>query len=217
MVDILVGPERELFRLHKQLLCRICEYFNKALTGNFKEAQENSLALPEENSNAFALFVNWVYRSTVPVKNTSGAEDNVALYNLYIFAEKICLPGLANKAMNAIRELHNRLPVDALWHSDLVVNVYNNTEKGSALRRYCVHKMVFDFSMEFEDLTGGVLVNEEGLKHLFTICNDQDLHSDFFKHLQRFSVIRPPCDPSELEKFDSCYFHEHDAETECSD
>ncbi|MCJ1461297.1 hypothetical protein MMC28_011679 [Mycoblastus sanguinarius] len=34
---IIVGPEKQLFQIHKDLLCNVSTYFNAALNGQFKE------------------------------------------------------------------------------------------------------------------------------------------------------------------------------------
>jgi hypothetical protein len=62
LVTLRVGPEKETFVLHKELLCARSEYFRAAHSGNFKEAGENEIALPEGvDMRAFRTFVTWLY------------------------------------------------------------------------------------------------------------------------------------------------------------
>ena len=58
VVDIYAGPERKHFVVHKNLLTTQSEYFNKALTGNFLEAEEKSIHLKEEDPAAVALLIS---------------------------------------------------------------------------------------------------------------------------------------------------------------
>jgi hypothetical protein len=61
VVDIYVGPERQRYVVHKKLLTSQSEYFDKAFNGSFKEADENSIHLKEEDPAALALLVGWLY------------------------------------------------------------------------------------------------------------------------------------------------------------
>ena len=49
IVDIFVGPQRKRYVVHKKLLTIQSDYFDKALNGRFKEAEENSIYLKEED------------------------------------------------------------------------------------------------------------------------------------------------------------------------
>jgi hypothetical protein len=59
IVDIYVGAERKRYVVHKKLLVDQSEYFHKALTGSFMEAEENSIHLKEEDPTAVALLIGW--------------------------------------------------------------------------------------------------------------------------------------------------------------
>ena len=43
IVQIVVGPEAKVLNIHKQILCGASSYFNAALKGKFKEAQEQKI------------------------------------------------------------------------------------------------------------------------------------------------------------------------------
>lgn len=66
-VIIFVGPERKRYLIHKTLLTNQSEYFDKALNGPFKEADEQSIYLEEETPAAFDLLVGWLYQNSIPV------------------------------------------------------------------------------------------------------------------------------------------------------
>lgn len=65
MVTIYVGPERKRYLIHKDLLTKQSEFFDRALNGNFKEAEENSIYLEEESPAAFDLLVSLLYKGDV--------------------------------------------------------------------------------------------------------------------------------------------------------
>ena len=66
VVDLFVGPQRKRFVVHKDLLTAQSDFFSKALTGSFKEAEENSIHLKEEDPAAVALLVAWLYLGILP-------------------------------------------------------------------------------------------------------------------------------------------------------
>jgi hypothetical protein len=66
-VIICVGPERKRYLIHKDLLTKQSEFFNKVLNGNFKEAEENLIYLEEESPAAFDLLVGWLYEGRIPI------------------------------------------------------------------------------------------------------------------------------------------------------
>lgn len=66
VVDIFVGPERKRYVVHKKLLTEQSDYFHKAFTGSFIEAEENSIHLKEEDPAAVALLVGCLYRGIIP-------------------------------------------------------------------------------------------------------------------------------------------------------
>ena len=57
MVDIFVGAERKQFHLHHDLLCDRSDYFKACFEGDFKEAEQKELFLPEDDIESFGLFV----------------------------------------------------------------------------------------------------------------------------------------------------------------
>jgi len=57
VVDIYVGPERKHYVVHKKPLTSRSEYFSKALDGHFREAEENSIHLKEDDPAAVALLI----------------------------------------------------------------------------------------------------------------------------------------------------------------
>jgi hypothetical protein len=57
VVSIYVGPDRKHYVVHKQLLTSQSDYFDKALNGNFKEAEENKIHLEEDDPAAIGLMI----------------------------------------------------------------------------------------------------------------------------------------------------------------
>lgn len=57
MVDIVLDPELKQFKVHEKLLCAKSKYFHNMLHGQFKEAIERTVRLPDDNAVTFGLFL----------------------------------------------------------------------------------------------------------------------------------------------------------------
>ena len=62
-IAVIVGtsPNKKTWQLHKELLISSSPFFAAALNGSFAEATSKVIMLPEDNPNAFALFIQWLY------------------------------------------------------------------------------------------------------------------------------------------------------------
>ncbi|KFY80385.1 hypothetical protein V499_00756 [Pseudogymnoascus sp. VKM F-103] len=67
IVTVYVGPREKRYSVHKTLLTSQSEYFEKALNGKFKEADEQTIRLPEDSPDAFDLLIGWLYQNQIPV------------------------------------------------------------------------------------------------------------------------------------------------------
>jgi len=67
VVTVLVGPDEKRYTVHKSLLTAQSEYFDRALNGKFKEADEQTIRLTEESPDAFDLLIGWLYQGQLPV------------------------------------------------------------------------------------------------------------------------------------------------------
>jgi hypothetical protein len=59
VVSVYVGasPDRKHYVVHKQLLTSQSDYFDKALNGKFREAEENKIDLEEDDPAAIGLMI----------------------------------------------------------------------------------------------------------------------------------------------------------------
>lgn len=220
VVEVLVGPKRKKFPIHKKLLCNASDFFSKAFNGGFQEAKDGSMNLPVDDPTAFELFIDWLYRSSLP--SLREFEGRKTLYNLYFFAEKLCLNDLANQTMDKIRENHRRwLYTHVEAHFQLLGDVYSNTLADSPLRTFIIMIAVYEFywvkdTVQLEGENGtkpkGALGSNR-LRKLLDICkNDPDLFDDYLTHSQRFNDTNRPRDPSNSASngfYGDCYFHRH--------
>lgn len=71
LIPVRVGPIAEVFFIHRDILTR-SEYFRKALYGDFREAEDQAVDLPEEDPAIFSFVVAFLYEGTyVPIKSAA--------------------------------------------------------------------------------------------------------------------------------------------------
>ncbi|PVH88439.1 hypothetical protein DL98DRAFT_556062 [Cadophora sp. DSE1049] len=71
IIPVRVGPHAETFPIHRDILCK-SEYFRRALDGEFKEAGDQAIDLPEENPDIFSFVVAYLYEERfTPIKTMS--------------------------------------------------------------------------------------------------------------------------------------------------
>ena len=61
VVTIFVDKSKRPFHLHLDLLCDASPFFKAAFAGNFKEASEKTMQLPDDHESTFELFADWLY------------------------------------------------------------------------------------------------------------------------------------------------------------
>ncbi|MCJ1435345.1 hypothetical protein MMC27_004717 [Xylographa pallens] len=108
-VVLVVGPKRKRFSAHKDLLCHMVPYFEKAFNGTFTQTMYFAKADPA----AMELFIGWLYRGAASLIPTD--DNSIPLLRLYVVAVKWCLPVLQNSITNNILDwLHSKEPVKRL-------------------------------------------------------------------------------------------------------
>jgi hypothetical protein len=212
-----VGKKRTQFVIHKKLLCNTTDFFLKAFGGSFKES-EGIMHLQDEHPGAFSLFVNWLYRSRI--SHVSTARHWVDLFNLYIFAEKLCLNELANRTIDRIRHMEACSSLDIVTIA-LTIHVYKKTFADSPLRQYCVEALAYDLSREAMEQHIPV---DDRLKQIWEYSRDDcDFFVDYFRYLREHrgeDLETPAAVGVEVgDEYNSemlnCRFHRHAKGEEC--
>ncbi|THY80361.1 hypothetical protein D6C92_10628 [Aureobasidium pullulans] len=111
IVVVEVGPEKQAFSIHKDLLCFYSDYFRGAFDSSFKEAAEGKLSLPTEDPAIFDIFNGFIY--TRQLRDATDVRGLDLLYGtlvaLWIFGDKYIVPALQNKAIDAFKERSDKL------------------------------------------------------------------------------------------------------------
>ncbi|TGO70332.1 hypothetical protein BOTNAR_0001g00060 [Botryotinia narcissicola] len=65
IVDIYVGPQKKLFRVHRGILCDKVPYLRKMFSSGFVEGLEGEAFFPEDDPKCFDSFMGWIYFGTL--------------------------------------------------------------------------------------------------------------------------------------------------------
>ena len=125
--------------LNEELLCDKEPFFRAALQSTFKEGKEKTIHLPEDDPEAFAGFVGWIYTGDEPYPEGRSSEHNMAIFRLWVFADKV-----GSKLADEIL-LDISLCQYPYLYTEGIQFVYANTPESSPLREVLVQGMLSEF------------------------------------------------------------------------
>ena len=134
LLDIVVGPERKRWSLHRNLLAHHSSFFSPE--SDF--VKDGKLELPNEDIFAFRLLVKWLYQGHIQDVSTIKDVDKIwpyayACQNLYLLCETIGISDLKNIAIDQFRRgcAESRLVPGA----EEIKPIYERTKVGSPFRK----------------------------------------------------------------------------------
>ena len=138
---VFVGEDKASFYVHENILCSASPFFKAAFNGNFKEAAEGDISLPEDDPETFERFLQYLYTKSYNL--SSYATDKLEAcqrqtweyVKLYVFAEKAQVEPLQHHIIRGLFALeqkkHTKYPVPY----ECIKYAYDHTMPGSPLRR----------------------------------------------------------------------------------
>ena len=118
---MLVGTEQTEFLVHKAVLTKSSDVFKSCCNGEWKEAKDKVIKLPEVAEETFKIYLHWLYTGTLIVNETVKLEDmqnkdvgirqdtsrayHCALVDLAIFADGHGDMAFQNDVINALAEV----------------------------------------------------------------------------------------------------------------
>ena len=155
VVVFLVGtvtPKR--FNVHEALVKPRSEFVRLALRGEWKEAQERIIPLPEDDPDVFSVYQQWLYGSLVYTRHNNGLstpdDEYRTLVRAYILGEKFMDQDFKDAIADAIVE---KLRTLRRFDSGLTDLVFENTPSTSPLRRLWMDAYYHFGSPEWLDAT----------------------------------------------------------------
>ncbi|KAL2064592.1 hypothetical protein VTL71DRAFT_3729 [Oculimacula yallundae] len=200
VVELIVGPEKKKFIVHKDLLCSKVPYFEKMFKGGYSEATNNSAAFPEDNVECFDLLLGWIYNGrlralTADTKNANGVRViSWSMSDFYSFTDKICLPDLQDYALDLyinMAEKGNTLP--DVSH---IKELYKCSTANSGIRKFA--SASFRKALTLQDENLWLMDDMQKL-----LAENLDLRVDFLTSIREGEEVK---DPRQVPR---CTFHQH--------
>ncbi|KAG9954075.1 hypothetical protein KCU85_g605, partial [Aureobasidium melanogenum] len=144
IVTVEVGPQKQAFSIHKDLLCFYSDYFRGAFEGSFKEAVDGKIWLEKEDPAIFDIFNAFLYnRKLQDAKGLVGLSLSFkTLVDLWIFGDQFVVPLLQNIAIDSLQQKsdqENFIPCKTQ-----IRKIYDNTLHGAPLRRIMIDMTAFE-------------------------------------------------------------------------
>jgi hypothetical protein len=136
-IVFLVGTDTpKRFIVHEGLVKPRSEFVRLALRGEWKEAQDRTIPLPEDDPDIFLVYQQWLYASLIHTRPSSAptkADDEYrTLVKAYILGEKMMDGNFKDSVVDAIIE---KLRWTRRFDTSLTDLVFDNTLPASPLRR----------------------------------------------------------------------------------
>jgi len=194
------------FGVHQTLICEKSPFFMAALDGKWKESHKKLVELPEDDVNAFRLYLNWIYKGLLPCGDvaTNGISDlspvqksdvnkeYTVLINAYILGDKLGDLDFADAVIDTFISSANAFKYSPGSHLQYI---YVQTPVASPLRRLLIDMLII------EGLTPWISNNWTSLEK----STLSDLALALFNQ-------KPPgtIDPKSAPyKLSSCIYHQH--------
>lgn len=144
IATVLVGPEKRTFEIPVAHLTTI-DFFARAFGGRFKESASKTIELPDEDDQAFELFLQWLYLGLPDSVFQVQIGNFAALVRLLLMADKWCLTqltvNLAKAVSNYVHDIMRPTKSGRCW--DAVYDGYAITS-GSQYRFIFVHAALIE-------------------------------------------------------------------------
>ncbi|KAK3379109.1 hypothetical protein B0T24DRAFT_610717 [Lasiosphaeria ovina] len=218
IVTIFVGVDRVKFTIHENLISESSPFFKAAFRGEFGE-RNGVLELPDDDPDAFELFVGWLYGKAQSKSYTiaDGPIDwdieAMTFLNLYILSKKYFNEDLSNNAIDLAYEYFDYFSdLDRKDQLEYLRHVVDNTLPGDSMRSLLVFVISVDLfqehSEEFKrDSLSKIKAAVETSPQCVAMLLPQILSFDWD---YRNGMDRPHCKSK-------CFYHQHETTTPCDD
>lgn len=210
MITFIVGTTpQQKFLIHEGVLGTSSEFIRLALRGEWKEATERTIPMPDDDPAVFSVYQSWLYSSRFVTRSddTTSATDPEykVLVQAYILGEKLMDQNFKDSVADALvekfqdfRHFDTSLAAIKRFDTSLPGLVFSSTPPGSPLRRLWL-EFYFNFG-------AAEWVDSEP--------NENGTSTEFLVEFSRFSMRRRVgTAPSWRDMmFLSCVFHEHGLE-----
>ena len=150
-VEVGNGAETQIFSVQQDFLCYYSPYFRVACERSSQEEQTNNLIIKEHHPAVFGTLLNWIF--TQRLEDLNGELPKAkTLIRLWVLADKLLVPELQNLVIDAINK---RVELNGYVQDNMCSYIYENTVKGSQLRRLLVSHVAWRLKSSCLTVEGG--------------------------------------------------------------
>lgn len=149
IVAIIVGPQEQLFHIHKQVLVDKCPYFAFRLKDCWDGKIGEPLKIEDVNVEGFKEVVNWLYSGTLP-QATKSLDDkwSRSIKSAYKVADQLAMTNLQNMLIDSKLEYfktqnvaYTLNAVRYVWDAQLSHTPYYQMVLKSSVRRFMTKQL----------------------------------------------------------------------------
>lgn len=213
---MLVGEDEQKFVVHKNIICKSSDFFRSACSGEWLEAQEKTVRLPERDPISFGVYLGWLYTSEIDARDENvgdvstpgltysadmpdGEYDALIgrLIDVYSLGDMLQDDGFRNAVVDDIirfSEATNSLP-SGLW----IHGIWDLVPRRSKLARLLVDYYAADYTCFSEDVEK---IPESFVREIAKVC------------VEERAMLLDKRKPRNRPK---CFYHDHKSKTdECA-
>ena len=181
-IEITVGHKDEevSWILPKSLLTHHSKFFDAALNGTFAESNSRTMTMPEDSSDVFRLFVQWLYVGDFKIS------DVEAWLEAWVFGDKTGNIAFRDCAMTKLINHH----YGRVLRGATVATAYRKSVAGSKLRKWALDQ----FRWQQRD---GELHDDVG-DWVSVVENETDFATDVTRAMIRRDYVGVPIDQLNL-------------------
>ncbi|KAF2660744.1 hypothetical protein K491DRAFT_711638 [Lophiostoma macrostomum CBS 122681] len=152
IVTVTVGRDEHTkrFLVHTSVICKRSKFFEKAMNGDWKEAQDKNIKFPEDDPEIFSIYVQLLYKGVLSTKklltsNTSEPsnvwrQEYAVLARVYVLAEMLMDVKSKNLVLDAMlsKAREEFEGVCYFPRLEMVKIIYEGTPSRSPARKFMV-------------------------------------------------------------------------------
>ncbi|KAF2659991.1 hypothetical protein K491DRAFT_675030 [Lophiostoma macrostomum CBS 122681] len=204
IITVLVGEKQQPISVHEELLLGDGDFFKAALSHDWKEKRDRTIALPDHHPAIFTIYAKWLYsgqicvidkqeetKATAPGLSWDSIAEWVALKQSYILSDYLQSMDYRDAVLDAVVEMmieRNEFP------GAIIEMIYSHTTDNPPHRKVVHEAMLYTWTTEqYQQLGGLDLSKEDILDSLIVIATRPKRNYMYHDSVQEAFRYQDPC------------------------